>query len=169
MCEPEVVPVMDLKALCSTLRASLSSSSSSSLSSTSKPAQLGGRRGERDIQPTPPKRTKRSSNREREHGPSHNLTSPPPPPASARASTRSSPRIQSLRGKLISSCGGVAASGLESGSGHDSDGGSGSDSDSWDQIPDSAYDLLYRCLDLNPATRITADLALQHSFIVDNR
>ena len=162
---------MDLKALCSTLRASLSSSSSSSLSSTSKPAQLGSRRGEKDAQPTPPKRTKRSSIREREHGPScnNNLTPPPPPPASARASTRSSPRIQSLRGKLISGCGGAAAGGLESGSGHDSDGGSGSDSDSWDQIPDSAYDLLYRCLDLNPATRITADLALQHSFIVDNR
>lgn len=159
---------MDLKALCSTLRASLSSSSSLSLSSTSKPAQLGSRRGEKDTQPTPPKRTKRSSNREREHGPSYNNLTPPPPPP-ARTSTRSSPRIQSLRGKLISGYGGAAAGGLESGSGHDSDGGSGSDSDSWDQIPDSAYDLLYRCLDLNPATRITADLALQHSFIVDNR
>lgn len=157
---------MDLKALCSTLRATSNSSSSSS--STSKPAQLGSKRGERDTQPTPPKRTKRSSNREREHCPSNNLTPPPPPPT--RASARSSPRIQSLRGKLISGNGGVAAtSSLESGSGHESVGGSGLNFDSWNQVPDSAYDLLYRCLDLNPATRITADLALQHSFIVDNR
>ena len=63
----------------------------------------------------------------------------------------------------------AGTSGIESGTGCDSDGGSGSDSDSWNQVPDSAYDLLHRCLDLNPATRITADLALQHSFMVDNR
>jgi hypothetical protein len=154
---------MDLKTLCSTLRA-ISNSSSSSSSSTSKPAQLGSRRGERDTQPTPPpKRTKHSNDREREHGPLNNLTSPPPPPP------RVSPRRQSLRGRLISRGGAAAASGLESGSGCDSDSGSGSDSDCWNQIPDSAYDLLYRCLDLNPATRITAELALQHSFMVDNR
>ena len=41
--------------------------------------------------------------------------------------------------------------------------------DSWDNVPDSAFDLLYRCLDLNPATRITAEVALQHSFIVNQR
>ena len=63
----------------------------------------------------------------------------------------------------------AGTSGIESGSRCDSDGGCGSDSDSWNQVPDSAYDLLHRCLDLNPATRITANLALQHSFMVDNR
>lgn len=31
-------------------------------------------------------------------------------------------------------------------------------------IPDSAYHLLERCLDLNPFTRITASEALQHPF-----
>lgn len=31
-------------------------------------------------------------------------------------------------------------------------------------IPSSAYDLLQRCLDLNPQTRITASQALQHPF-----
>ena len=146
---------MDLKTLCSTLRVNSSSSS------TSRMAQSSSRRGERDIQPAPPKRTKRSSNRERELG-SPNLTSPLPP----RATVRRSPRRQSLRDKLIS---GGSSSGLETGSGYDSEGGSGSDSESWNQVPDSAYNLLYRCLDLNPATRITAELALQHSFMVDNR
>lgn len=34
----------------------------------------------------------------------------------------------------------------------------------WNRVPDAAYDLLYRLLDLNPATRITADRALLHPF-----
>lgn len=34
----------------------------------------------------------------------------------------------------------------------------------WDQVPDEAYDLLDKLLDLNPATRITAKEALQHPF-----
>ena len=154
MCEPEVIPVMDLKTLCSTLRANKSTSSS-----TSRTTQSSSRRGERDTQPASPKRTKRSSNREKELDSPSRTTSLPP-----RATVRRSPRKQSLRDKLIS---GVSSS--SAGSGNDSDGGSGSDSESWNKIPDSAYDLLYRCLDLNPATRITAELALQHSFIVDNR
>lgn len=41
--------------------------------------------------------------------------------------------------------------------------------ESWDNVPDSAFDLLYRCLDLNPATRITAEVALQHPFIANQR
>ncbi|KAJ8406413.1 hypothetical protein AAFF_G00306440 [Aldrovandia affinis] len=32
----------------------------------------------------------------------------------------------------------------------------------WDRVPDAAYDLLDKLLDLNPATRITASEALQH-------
>ena len=40
---------------------------------------------------------------------------------------------------------------------------------SWDDLPDSAFNLLYRCLDLNPATRITADEALKHPFIINQR
>ena len=80
------------------------------------------------------------------------------------ANVRRSPRKQSLRSKVISG----GSSSLDTGSRCYSEGGSGSDSDSWNQVPDSAYDLLYRCLDLNPATRITAELALQHSFMVDN-
>lgn len=35
---------------------------------------------------------------------------------------------------------------------------------SWANIPDSAYDLLKKLLDMNPFTRITADQALQHEF-----
>jgi serine/threonine protein kinase len=34
-------------------------------------------------------------------------------------------------------------------------------------VPRSAYDLLERCLDLNPATRITANDALDHPFFLD--
>lgn len=42
--------------------------------------------------------------------------------------------------------------------------------DAWDSklcnVPDSAYDLLDRCLDPNPFTRITAEAALRHPFLV---
>ena len=149
VCEPEVVPVMDLKTLCSTLRAN-----SSSLSSRT------ARKSEREAQPASPKRTKCLSNREREHG--HTTNTP-----SLRTFVRRSPRKQSLRDKLIRE----GLSSLDTGSEYDSESGCGSDidSDSWNHVPDSSYDLLYRCLDLNPATRITAELALQHSFMVDNR
>ncbi|XP_056277004.1 cell division cycle 7-related protein kinase isoform X2 [Pseudoliparis swirei] len=37
----------------------------------------------------------------------------------------------------------------------------------WDQVPDEAYNLLDRLLDLNPATRITAAQALQHPLFKD--
>nr|XP_020831114.1 cell division cycle 7-related protein kinase isoform X3 [Phascolarctos cinereus] len=37
----------------------------------------------------------------------------------------------------------------------------------WDQVPDEAYDLLDKLLDLNPATRITAQEALIHPFFQD--
>ncbi|NXK46734.1 CDC7 kinase, partial [Chauna torquata] len=39
----------------------------------------------------------------------------------------------------------------------------------WDQVPDEAYDLLDKLLDLNPATRITAKEALLHPFFKDIR
>lgn len=39
----------------------------------------------------------------------------------------------------------------------------------WDQVPDEAYDLLDKLLDLNPATRITAKDALLHPFFKDMR
>lgn len=38
------------------------------------------------------------------------------------------------------------------------------DPNGWDRVPDEAYDLLDRLLDLNPATRITAKDALLHPF-----
>lgn len=37
----------------------------------------------------------------------------------------------------------------------------------WDRVPDEAYDLLDRLLDLNPSTRITAAQALQHPLFTD--
>ena len=37
----------------------------------------------------------------------------------------------------------------------------------WTTAPDEAYDLLKRCLDLNPLTRITATDALHHPFLKD--
>ena len=37
----------------------------------------------------------------------------------------------------------------------------------WSTAPDEAYDLLKRCLDLNPLTRITANDALGHPFLKD--
>lgn len=39
----------------------------------------------------------------------------------------------------------------------------------WDRVPDEAYDLLDKLLDLNPATRITAKEALLHPFFKDMR
>ncbi|XP_064371998.1 cell division cycle 7-related protein kinase isoform X2 [Dromaius novaehollandiae] len=39
----------------------------------------------------------------------------------------------------------------------------------WDKVPDDAYDLLDKLLDLNPATRITAKEALLHPFFKDMR
>ena len=38
---------------------------------------------------------------------------------------------------------------------------------SWETLPDSAYHLLERCLELNPARRISAEEALQHTFLAD--
>ncbi|NWQ67646.1 CDC7 kinase, partial [Neopipo cinnamomea] len=43
------------------------------------------------------------------------------------------------------------------------------DMNGWDQVPDEAYDLLDKLLDLNPATRITAKEALLHPFFKDIR
>lgn len=37
----------------------------------------------------------------------------------------------------------------------------------WDSVPDEAYDLLDKLLDLNPASRITAEAALSHPFFKD--
>ncbi|XP_041064588.1 cell division cycle 7-related protein kinase isoform X2 [Carcharodon carcharias] len=39
-----------------------------------------------------------------------------------------------------------------------------SDMKSWNRVPDLAYDLLDKLLDLNPATRLTAEKALKHPF-----
>lgn len=44
---------------------------------------------------------------------------------------------------------------------------SGCCSCSWNQVTDSAYELMSRCLDLNPQTRITAEQGLQHPFLTD--
>ncbi|XP_038158411.1 cell division cycle 7-related protein kinase [Cyprinodon tularosa] len=41
------------------------------------------------------------------------------------------------------------------------------DSRGWDRVPDAAFDLLDRLLDLNPSTRITAAEALQHPLFKD--
>lgn len=42
-----------------------------------------------------------------------------------------------------------------------------SNSEGWDSVPDEAYDLLDKLLDLNPASRITAEAALLHVFFKD--
>ena len=36
--------------------------------------------------------------------------------------------------------------------------------ETWENAPDSVYDLLLQCLDLNPVSRITAHQALTHPF-----
>uniref|UniRef100_A0A3Q0SW08 non-specific serine/threonine protein kinase n=1 Tax=Amphilophus citrinellus TaxID=61819 RepID=A0A3Q0SW08_AMPCI len=41
------------------------------------------------------------------------------------------------------------------------------DEGGWDRVPDEAYDLLDKLLDLNPSTRITATQALQHPLFKD--
>lgn len=132
VCVPEV-PAVDLKFLLSKLRAISSKTPQS--------------KRDRETQPAPSKRPKRTGNEE--------ITN-------ATTSLRRSPRKQSQRDNSYDSS---SSNNLCK----DSSGGSTSDSDSWNQVPDCAYDLLYKCLDLNPATRITAELALQHSFIVDDR
>ena len=128
MCVPEV-PAMDLKKLCSTLRSTSSKSTHS--------------RRDRETQPAPNKKAKRSCNTE---------------------TTLNGPNVRKSPRKLPQKEGNHY-------DGEDCETGSVStaDSDSWNQVPDSAYDLLIKCLDLNPTTRITAELALQHSFTVDNR
>lgn len=131
VCVPEV-PAMDLKFLLSKLRATSSKTPQS--------------KRDRETQPAPSKRPKRTGNEE--------ITN-------TTTSLRRSPRKQSQRDNSYNSSSNNLCK--------DSSGGSASDSDCWNQVPDCAYDLLYKCLDLNPATRITAELALQHSFIVDNR
>lgn len=37
----------------------------------------------------------------------------------------------------------------------------------WDRVPDVAYDLLDKLIDLNPDTRIKAKMALQHPLFTD--
>jgi len=39
--------------------------------------------------------------------------------------------------------------------------------DSCMHLPECAYSLMYRCLDLNPQSRITAEEALKHEFLTD--
>ena len=38
---------------------------------------------------------------------------------------------------------------------------------SWQSLPESAFDLLERCLELNPLRRVSAKDALQHPFLAD--
>ncbi|XP_066548195.1 cell division cycle 7-related protein kinase isoform X2 [Amia ocellicauda] len=47
---------------------------------------------------------------------------------------------------------------------HSSNSRASPDKKGWDRVPDTAYDLLDRLLDMDPATRITASKALQHPF-----
>ena len=41
------------------------------------------------------------------------------------------------------------------------------ETESWSNVPASAYHLLYRCLELNPSKRITAQQALSHPFLAN--
>ena len=41
------------------------------------------------------------------------------------------------------------------------------ETESWNNVPASAYHLLYRCLELNPFKRITAQQALSHPFLTN--
>uniref|UniRef100_A0A3B4EXZ3 non-specific serine/threonine protein kinase n=1 Tax=Pundamilia nyererei TaxID=303518 RepID=A0A3B4EXZ3_9CICH len=52
---------------------------------------------------------------------------------------------------------------------HKHSGGNDTEEDErgWDRVPDEAYDLLDKLLDLNPSTRITAAQALQHPLFKD--
>ena len=68
-------------------------------------------------------------------------TSLPPPPPSSSSSSSSS----------LSDCGG----------------GVGEVARLWESLPESAFDLLDRCLELHPQRRVSAEEALQHPFLAD--
>lgn len=55
----------------------------------------------------------------------------------------------------------------QSGRGAGADRKAQEDDRGWDRVPDEAYDLLDRLLDLNPLTRITAAQALEHPLFKD--
>ena len=65
-------------------------------------------------------------------------------------------RLQDEARRSRASCNDLRTSGAEPG-----------DEKGWDKVPDDAYDLLDKLLDLNPASRITAAKALLHPLFKD--
>ncbi len=139
---------MDLQTLCTSLRANLLTPH------------------ETDHQTTPAKRTK-LCNGDINSACSNNMLIKESP-RKINAGTRSSPR----KTKLSRSQGCVAPSQERNCSSPQQtteslDPSSTAAKCSWADVPDSAYDLLYSCLDLSPRRRITAESALLHPFLND--
>lgn len=130
---------MNLKKLCQSLRTSLHQSSDiESFKSPSKRLRLcNGESVTPDNEPGKYSTPLRSSGRRKGSKKSNSATSKTTPGRSPKASKMDSQKEPS------------------------------SNTSSWENVPESAYELLNRCLDLNPATRITAEQALSHPFIVN--
>ena len=148
---PEV-PRVNLPELCSTLRESLPPPSSSS------------------PPPPPPPSSNSSSRSETHHPPLKRARLPDspekapliqhtPPTHSSKHCLRTSPQVRRSPRKLKSSSSSTV--GLSSPPCCCADG------ISWKNVPHSVYDLLSKCLDLNPKTRMSADQALKHCFITE--
>lgn len=147
VCVPDVPPI-NLKELCIRLRAPLNHHSRQSPDS--------------DFEPSPVKKMRLCNGESKPNDHRHSSSGPKPPSrkyprrgVNAPASDASHSRTDRCTGSFPST-NSLSQESTEV-------------QPSWENIPDSAFNLLYRCLDLTPTTRITAEEALQHPFIINQR
>ena len=132
---------MDLKKLCSDLRATITSSDTTTTTSC-------------DQRHHPDSSTRRKPGSKDWNGPEHrDQESHSSPCKRSRLNSRSRTRSLEPAVQTQSSIGPASIAECHSGS--------------WDQVPESVYDLMLKCLDLNPLTRISAEQALCHEFLTE--